>query len=312
MRDTLHEASVEALFAAPSHDARPAEAGFAAAQRAAAALRCRAPTAGTRGRAPYDIVLTHGFVLDGKGLKMSKSKGNVVAPQSVIKDAGADILRLWVAASDYTDDLRIGPEIVKTFAETYRKLRNSLRWMLGSLAHRVQGDDIESEKMPELERLILHRLAELDGEIREAYAAFDTKRVVALLNGFMTGDLSSFYFDVRKDVLYCDPASSPVRRAALQVIDETFRRVTVWLAPVLAFTALPEVRSQLALTWGTETFLTDRVTETAELVKVTDELLLPVEGYNEDDLIVIVAGNVPGVEGSTNFILVHRIGEADH
>ena len=194
-------------------------------------------SAGTRGRAPYDIVLTHGFVLDGKGLKMSKSKGNVVAPQSVIKDSGADILRLWVAASDYTDDLRIGPEIIKTFAETYRKLRNSLRWMLGSLAHRVPGDDVAYGDMPELERLILHRLAELDGEIREAYAAFDTKRVVALLNGFMTGDLSSFYFDVRKDALYCDPVSSVRRRASLQVIDEAFRRVAIWLAPVLAFTA---------------------------------------------------------------------------
>ena len=194
-------------------------------------------SSGTRGRAPFDIVLTHGFVLDGKGLKMSKSKGNVVAPQSVIKDSGADILRLWVAASDYTDDLRIGPEIIKTFAETYRKLRNSLRWMLGSLAHRVDGDDIPLSEMPELERLILHRLAELDTEIREAYAAFDTKRVVALLNGFMTGDLSSFYFDVRKDALYCDPTSSVRRRAALQVIDEAFRRVTIWLAPVLAFTA---------------------------------------------------------------------------
>lgn len=194
-------------------------------------------SAGTRGRAPYDIVLTHGFVLDGKGLKMSKSKGNVVAPQSVIKDSGADILRLWVAASDYTDDLRIGPEIIKTFAETYRKLRNSLRWMLGSLAHRVDGDDVPMGEMPELERLILHRLAELDGEIREAYAAFDTKRVVALLNGFMTGDLSSFYFDVRKDALYCDPVSSVRRRASLQVIDEAFRRAAIWLAPVLAFTA---------------------------------------------------------------------------
>ncbi|TXN01273.1 isoleucine--tRNA ligase [Methylobacterium sp. WL64] len=194
-------------------------------------------SSGTRGRAPYDIVLTHGFVLDGKGLKMSKSKGNVVAPQSIIKDSGADILRLWVAASDYTDDLRIGPEIIKTFAETYRKLRNSLRWMLGSLAHRIQGDDVAFQNMPELERLILHRLAELDGEIREAYATYDTKRVVALLNGFMTGDLSSFYFDVRKDALYCDPISSVTRRAALQVIDETFRRVVVWLAPVLAFTA---------------------------------------------------------------------------
>ncbi|GJE44342.1 isoleucine--tRNA ligase [Methylobacterium soli] len=194
-------------------------------------------SAGTRGRAPYDIVLTHGFVLDPKGLKMSKSKGNVVAPQNVIKDSGADILRLWVAASDYADDLRIGPEIIKTFAETYRKLRNSLRWMLGSLAHRVPGEDVPVSDMPELERFILHRLSELDGEIREAYRSFDTKRVVALLNGFMTGDLSAFYFDVRKDTLYCDPISSKARRAALQVIDETFRRVTIWMAPVLAFTA---------------------------------------------------------------------------
>jgi isoleucyl-tRNA synthetase len=192
---------------------------------------------GTRGHAPYDVVLTHGFVLDPKGEKMSKSKGNVVAPQTVIKESGADILRLWVAASDYSDDLRIGPEIVKTFAETYRKLRNSLRWMLGSLAHRVPGDDVPFQKMPELERLILHRLAQLDGEIREAYATYDTKRIVALLNGFMTGDLSAFYFDVRKDALYCDPISSVTRRAALQVIDEAFRRVTIWLAPVLAFTA---------------------------------------------------------------------------
>ncbi|GJE16681.1 isoleucine--tRNA ligase [Methylobacterium marchantiae] len=194
-------------------------------------------SSGTRGRAPYDIVLTHGFVLDPKGLKMSKSKGNVVAPQSVIKDSGADILRLWVAASDYADDLRIGPEIIKTFAETYRKLRNSLRWMLGSLAHFEAGERVPHADLPELERLILHRLCELDGEIREAYATFDTKRVVALLNGFMTGDLSAFYFDVRKDALYCDPISSQVRRASLQVIDETFRRVTIWLAPVLAFTA---------------------------------------------------------------------------
>ncbi|MCJ2129559.1 isoleucine--tRNA ligase [Methylobacterium sp. E-045] len=195
-------------------------------------------SAGTRGRAPYDIVLTHGFVLDERGKeKMSKSKGNTLAPQDVIKASGADILRLWVSASDYSDDVRIGPEIMKTFGETYRKLRNSLRWMLGSLAHFEPGPEIPHAELPELERLIRHRLSELDGEIREAYANFDLKRVVALLNGFMTGDLSAFYFDVRKDALYCDPISSKVRRAALQVIDETFRRVTIWLAPVLAFTA---------------------------------------------------------------------------
>lgn len=192
---------------------------------------------GTRGRAPYDIVVTHGFVLDEKDQKMSKSLGNVIAPQSVIKENGADILRLWVASSDYSDDLRIGKEILKTFAETYRKLRNTLRWMLGSLHHFHEEDRIAYENMPELERFILHRLKELDIEIRQAYEDFDYKRVMSLLNFFMTSDLSAFYFDIRKDALYCDPLSSVVRKSALSVIDETFRRVTTWLAPVLAFTA---------------------------------------------------------------------------
>ncbi|MCZ8101236.1 MAG: isoleucine--tRNA ligase [Burkholderiales bacterium] len=192
---------------------------------------------GTRGRAPYDVVLTHGFVLDEKGEKMSKSKGNVTAPQDVIRDSGADILRLWVAASDYSDDLRIGPEILKTFVETYRKLRNTLRWMLGTLAHHGGATLPPIAELPELERLILHRLAELDVTVREAYGDFDYKKVVAQLSSFMTTDLSAFYFDVRKDVLYCDPASSTVRKAALAVIEEVYRRVTVWLAPVLVFTA---------------------------------------------------------------------------
>jgi isoleucyl-tRNA synthetase len=168
---------------------------------------------------------------------MSKSKGNVTAPQQVIKESGADILRLWVAASDYSDDLRIGPEILKTFVETYRKLRNTIRWMLGSLHHFREEDRVLALDMPELERFILHRLAEIDGEIRAAYAAFDYKRVVALLNSFMTSDLSAFYFDIRKDTLYCDPISSMRRKSALTVIDETFRCVVAWIAPILAFTA---------------------------------------------------------------------------
>ncbi|HZH52813.1 MAG TPA: isoleucine--tRNA ligase [Microvirga sp.] len=192
---------------------------------------------GTRGRAPYDVVLTHGFVLDEKGQKMSKSLGNVVAPQKVIQDSGADILRLWVAASDYSDDLRIGPEILKTFVETYRKLRNTIRWMLGSLHHFREADKVAVAEMPELERFVLHRLAELDGEMREAYRSFDYKRVIALLNSFMTTDLSAFYFDIRKDALYCDPLSSKVRKSALTVIDQTFRCVATWIAPILAFTA---------------------------------------------------------------------------
>jgi isoleucyl-tRNA synthetase len=191
---------------------------------------------GTRGRAPYDAVLTHGFVLDEKGQKMSKSAGNVTAPQTIIKDAGADILRLWVAASDYSDDLRIGPEILKTFVETYRKLRNTIRWMLGSLAHYNAGATVGVDEMGELERLMLHKLAELDGEIKKAYGDFDYKRVVARLSAFLNTDLSAFYFDIRKDTLYCEPPSSGKRRASLEAIERIFRCVTLWLAPVLAFT----------------------------------------------------------------------------
>ncbi len=192
---------------------------------------------GTRGRAPFDIVLTHGFVLDEKGQKMSKSLGNVTAPQTIIKDAGADILRLWVAASDYTDDLRIGPEILKTFVETYRKLRNTIRWMLGSLAHYEADRAVAQENMGELERLMLHRLKELDEEVRAAYESFDLKRVVARLSPFLNSDLSAFYFDIRKDALYCEPPSSQKRLAALSAIEQIFRCVTLWLAPILVFTA---------------------------------------------------------------------------
>jgi isoleucyl-tRNA synthetase len=192
---------------------------------------------GTRGRAPFDVVLTHGFVLDEDGRKMSKSEGNVTAPQDVIKQSGADILRMWVCAADYADDLRIGPEILKTTVDTYRKLRNTLRWMLGNLAHFNDNERIKPEQMPELERLMLHRLAELDPLIRQAYADFDYKRIFAALNAFMTVDLSAFYFDIRKDALYCDPYSSKTRQACLTVLDYLFRCTVTWLAPLLCFTA---------------------------------------------------------------------------
>jgi isoleucyl-tRNA synthetase len=192
---------------------------------------------GTRGRPPFDVVLTHGFTMDEKGQKMSKSLGNVVAPQKVIAESGADILRLWVASVDYSDDQRIGPEILKTMQETYRKLRNTVRWMLGTLAHFSEAERItDTASMPELERLMLHRLAGLGEAIRVAYAAYDYKKVVSLLSQFMTADLSAFYFDVRKDALYCDPASSHVRRSALTTVDHIFRCVSIWLAPILVFT----------------------------------------------------------------------------
>src|ERR1700730_14209122 len=192
---------------------------------------------GTRGVAPFDVVLTHGFVLDQDGHKMSKSLGNVTAPQDVIKQSGADILRMWVCASDYADDLRIGPEILKTTIDTYRKLRNTLRWMLGSLAHLREDDRVAFADMPELERLMLHRLFELDRQVRQGYAEFDYKRIFAALNSFMTSDLSAFYFDIRKDALYCDPISSTTRRACLNVLEHLFRCTVTWLAPMLPFSA---------------------------------------------------------------------------
>ena len=155
----------------------------------------------------------------------------------MIKQSGADILRMWVCASDYADDLRIGPEILKTTVETYRKLRNTIRWMLGSLAHFRDEDRVAPATMPELERLMLHRLAELDALVRQAYADFDYKRIFAALNAFMTADLSAFYFDIRKDALYCDPISSTTRKACLTVLDHLFRATVTWLAPMLPFTA---------------------------------------------------------------------------
>lgn len=194
-------------------------------------------SAGTRGRAPYDIVLTHGFTLDENGRKMSKSLGNTVEPQKVMKDSGADILRLWVCATDYADDQRIGPEILKNTIETYRKLRNSIRWMLGTLHHYRPEDQIAAVEMPELERLMLHRLSEIDAVVREAYQSFDYKTVVASLANFMNTDLSAFYFDIRKDALYCDPPSSATRKAALTTVDILCDAILKWLAPIVSFTA---------------------------------------------------------------------------
>jgi isoleucyl-tRNA synthetase len=192
---------------------------------------------GTRGRAPYDVVLTHGFTLDEQGRKMSKSLGNTTEPQKVIAASGADILRLWVCATDYADDQRIGPEILKNVVETYRKLRNSIRWMLGTLHHFDRDEAVSFADMPELERLMLHQLAEQSAVVRAAYAEFDYKTVVASLAAFMNTELSAFYFDIRKDALYCDPPSSLTRKAALTAIDIICDAILKWLAPVLSFTA---------------------------------------------------------------------------
>lgn len=192
-------------------------------------------SSGTRGRAPFDIVLTHGFVLDEAGAKMSKSSKNGVSPQDAIKESGADILRLWVAASDYANDVTLSTDIMKSFSELYRKVRNTLRWMLGALTHH-DGAPLDLATAPELDRLMLHRLVELDASVRAAYAAFDYNKVVAEVTAFTNTELSAFYFDIRKDALYCEPASSAKRRQALAVVDKLFQAVTTWLAPILVFT----------------------------------------------------------------------------
>ncbi|WP_037310796.1 isoleucine--tRNA ligase [Ruegeria halocynthiae] len=190
---------------------------------------------GTKGRAPYRNVVTHGFTLDAKGNKMSKSLGNTIVPEKVIEQYGADILRLWVAQTDYTADQRIGPEILKGTADSYRRLRNTMRFMLGSLADFSEADRMDPADMPRLERWVLSRLAELDEQVRKGYAAFDFQGVFSAVFTFATVDLSSFYFDVRKDALYCD-GDSERRRAARTVLDILFHRLATWLAPVLVFT----------------------------------------------------------------------------
>jgi isoleucyl-tRNA synthetase len=191
---------------------------------------------GTRGRAPYKQVLTHGFTMDEKGRKMSKSLGNVIAPQKIVEQNGADILRLWVASTDYWEDHNIGNDIIKSNVEAYRKLRNTFRYLLGNLSGFDDAERVSVADMPELERVILHRLAELDGLVRKAYMDYDFKRVTQALANFMNVELSAFYFDIRKDALYCDAPSSVRRRACRTVLDHLFNCLTAWLAPVLCFT----------------------------------------------------------------------------
>ncbi len=190
----------------------------------------------TIGRAPYHGVLTHGFTLDEKGMKMSKSQMNAMSPNKVVEQYGADIMRLWVAQTDYTIDQRIGPEILKGTADSYRRLRNTFRFMLGALSGFSDAERMAVSEMPELERWILHRLRELDVAVRADYARYDFQAVFQRLFAFCTSDLSSFWFDVRKDSLYCDAADNPGRRATRTAIDLVFQRLTAWLAPMLVFT----------------------------------------------------------------------------
>jgi isoleucyl-tRNA synthetase len=194
-------------------------------------------SAGTRGRAPYDAVLTHGFALDGNGRKMSKSLGNVVDPLKIIGESGADILRLWVASTDYFEDVRIGKEVLATTGDAYRKLRNTFRYLLGALDGFDEGERVAAGEMPELERYVLHLLAELDAELKSATEAFEFNRYARALTDFCNEDLSAFFFDIRKDVLYCDAPASATRRAYRTALDTLFHALVRYAAPILCFTA---------------------------------------------------------------------------
>ena len=192
---------------------------------------------GTRGRAPYDTILTHGFLLDEQGYKMSKSSGNGVEPQEVIATLGADILRLWVTGSDYSEDLRVGPQVLKTQVDVYRRLRNTLRYLLGALDGFTESETVAYDQMPELERWVLHRLHEMEQSRKDAFARYQFHSWFADLHTFCSVDLSAFYFDVRKDSLYCDKPDSPRRRAARTVFSILLDTLCKWLAPFLVFTA---------------------------------------------------------------------------
>ena len=191
---------------------------------------------GTRGRAPFDAVLTHGFTLAESGEKMSKSLGNTVEPDVVIRESGAEILRLWTAMVDYAEDQRIGKTILQTTTDAYRKLRNTVRYLLGALAGFEDSERVALADMPPLERWVLHRLWELDGKVRAAYEGYQFQDVWRSVAEFCTNDLSATYFDIRKDALYCDRPDSLRRRACRTVMDLIFERLTAWLAPLIPFT----------------------------------------------------------------------------
>jgi isoleucyl-tRNA synthetase len=194
-------------------------------------------SSGTRGRAPYKSVLTHGFALDQNGRKMSKSIGNVVDPLKIIDESGADILRMWVASTDYFEDVRIGKEVLAGTSDAYRKLRNTFRYLLGALGDFTDEESVDASQMPELERWVLHRLAELDAELKSAAEGYEFNRYTRLLTTFANDDLSAFFFDIRKDSLYCDAPTELKRRAYRTVLDHVFHALIRWVSPVLVFTA---------------------------------------------------------------------------
>ena len=193
-------------------------------------------SSGTRGRAPYESVLTHGFVVDGKGRKMSKSLGNVISPDDILKKYGVDILRLWVVASDYYDDLKLDNAILQSQTDSYRRIRNTFRYLIGNLDGFNDDEKINESEFPDLEKYILHRLWEIDQIISDCVKNFNFHLMFTTLLNFCSNDLSAFYFDIRKDVIYCDGKKSKIRRSSRTLLDIIFNYLVRWLAPSLSFT----------------------------------------------------------------------------
>ena len=194
---------------------------------------------GTRGKAPFETILSHGFVVDGKGLKMSKSLGNVIAPEDILKKYGADILRIWVASSNYAEDLRIDYSILDQHADSYRKIRNTFRYLLGNLNDKFEEIDLENldlENLPELERFILNRVYSLNDRFTKYFKIYDFHNLYKELLNFCTVDLSAFYFDIRKDALYCDSLNSDKRKSCIVVLNILLNSLLRWFAPILSFT----------------------------------------------------------------------------
>jgi len=271
---------------------------------------------GTRGRAPFDQLLTHGFTMDAKGMKMSKSIGNTVDPLKVMETYGADIIRLWALSVDFTEDHRIGDEILKGVADQYRKLRNTFRYLLGALEGFDEAETLPVGEMPELEQYVLDQLSQVDAALRRATDAYDFNTYVRTLIDFCNEDLSAFYFDIRKDSLYCDVPGSTRRRAVRTVFDTLFHALVRWAAPVLVFTAeevwgtrfpdagsvhlleWPELPAASADTarWSALRDLRERVTEAVEPLRrekvvrssLEAEVTVPAaavpDGFSDDEL----------------------------
>ena len=194
---------------------------------------------GTRGRAPYESILSHGFVVDGKGLKMSKSLGNVMAPEDILKKYGADILRIWVASSNYEEDLRIDYSILDQHADSYRKIRNTFRYLLGNLNDElkiIDKDNLDLNQLPELEQYMLHKIYNINEKFKKYFKFYDFHNLYKELLNFCTVELSAFYFDIRKDSLYCDSKKSKKRQDCIIVLNIILESLIKWFAPILSFT----------------------------------------------------------------------------